>query len=334
MSFCGIVCRCVLSKHTTCKFSSARAGVEETFFTTNAFSSHHCFSIVAMKKITAKVFSLHSWLGIFAGAFMILIGLTGSLLVFTDDINDALYHSWATVEPQGRTKSYDALIADIRRQLPDAKILRLTSSEKPDHAYTAIVQEGSERLYAYLNPYTGDITGKIEVHSRFTNWLIRLHFTLLMRPWGDVAVALVGFSFIGLSITGLWIQRKSLFNVYTKAIRWKAGAKVASHDLHLLTGSASVAFCIVMAVSGFYMMLYTLDMEWWQKQLAARKTVDEKRVEAKPSAFTLSADSLLNVSKNLIEEFEPKIEGVQSEKISLSLSHTHEYAVAIVVIMS
>jgi len=287
-----------------------------------------------MKKITAKVFSLHSWLGIFAGAFMILIGLTGSLLVFTDDINDALYHSWATVEPQGRTKSYDALIADIRRQLPDAKILRLTSSEKPDHAYTAIVQEGSERLYAYLNPYTGDITGKIEVHSRFTNWLIRLHFTLLMRPWGDVAVALVGFSFIGLSITGLWIQRKSLFNVYTKAIRWKAGAKVASHDLHLLTGSASVAFCIVMAVSGFYMMLYTLDMEWWQKQLAARKTVDEKRVEAKPSAFTLSADSLLNVPKNLIEEFEPKIEGVQSEKISLSLSHTHEYAVAIVMIMS
>jgi phosphopantetheinyl transferase (holo-ACP synthase) len=29
-----------------------------------------------------------------------------------------------------------------------------------------------------------------------------------------------------------------------------------------------------------------------------------------------------------------EIEGVQSEKISLSLSHTHEYAVAIVVIMS
>jgi hypothetical protein len=31
MSFCGIVCRCALSKHTTCKFSSAQADAGETF---------------------------------------------------------------------------------------------------------------------------------------------------------------------------------------------------------------------------------------------------------------------------------------------------------------
>jgi uncharacterized iron-regulated membrane protein len=210
------------------------------------------------------------------------------------------------VVPSGEPKSFDALMGELRAQYPDAKILRLTKSHSPDLAYTAILQIGKERLYTYQNQYTGEVTGKIEVHSRLTNWLLRLHFTLLARPFGDAIVAIVGALFIGLSLTGLWIQRKSLFSVYTKSIRWKAGAKVASHDLHLLTGSTSVAFCIVMAVSGFYMMLYTLDVEWWQKQFAARKTTDEKRVEAKPSAFALSADSLLNVSKSLIEEFEPK----------------------------
>jgi uncharacterized iron-regulated membrane protein len=259
-----------------------------------------------MKKVTQKVFTLHSWFGLLAGAFMILIGITGSLLVFSDELDEWIYKEFAVVVPSGEPKSFDALIGELRAQYPDAKVLRLTKSHSPDRAYTAILQIGKERLYTYQNQYTGEVTGKIEVHSRLTNWLLRLHFTLLARPFGDAIVAIVGALFIGLSLTGLWIQRKSLVSVYTKAIRWKAGAKVASHDLHLLTGSASVAFCIVMAVSGFYMMLYTLDIEWWQKQLAARKTADEKRVEAKPSAFTLSADSLLNVSKNLIAEFEPK----------------------------
>jgi uncharacterized iron-regulated membrane protein len=38
-----------------------------------------------MKKVTQKMFSLHSWFGLLAGAFMILIGITGSLLVFSDE---------------------------------------------------------------------------------------------------------------------------------------------------------------------------------------------------------------------------------------------------------
>jgi uncharacterized iron-regulated membrane protein len=259
-----------------------------------------------MKKITQKVFNLHSWFGICAGASMILIGLTGSLLVFSEELDDSIYKEYAVVSPTSAPQSFDALISDLRVQYPDAKILRLTKSHSADKAYTAILQIGNERLYTYQNQYTGKVTGKIEVHSRLTNWLLRLHFTLLARPFGDALVAIVGFLFIALSLTGLWIQRKSLFSVYTKAIRWKAGAKVASHDLHLLMGSMSVVFCFVLAVSGFYMMLYTLDLEWWQKQFAARKVPQEKRVETKPFVLTLSVDSLMNVSKTLISDFEPR----------------------------
>ncbi len=259
-----------------------------------------------MKKATQKVFTLHSWFGLIAGAFMIVIGITGSLLVFSEEIDEWIYKEYAVVSPTSAPQTFDALIHNLLAQYPDAKVLRLTKSHSPERAYTAILQIGKERLYTYQNQYTGEVTGKIEVHSRLTNWLLRLHFTLLARPFGDAVVAVVGLLFIGLSLTGLWIQRKSLFSVYTKAVRWKAGAKVASHDLHLLIGSASVAFCFVLAVSGFYMMLYTLDMNWWQKQFAPRKAAQEKKADTTPFITTLSADSLMSVSKRIIVGFEPK----------------------------
>ncbi|MCS7012268.1 MAG: PepSY-associated TM helix domain-containing protein [Chloroherpetonaceae bacterium] len=255
-----------------------------------------------MKGLTAKVFSLHSWLGVFAGTFMIVIGLTGSLIVFSDELNELIYREQAFIVPEGEPKSFDALLSALYQQYPDAKVLRLTKSDSPKKAYTAVMQLGKERLYTYLNPYTGKVTGQIEVHSRLTNWLLRLHFTLLMRPFGDGIVALVGFCFIGLSLTGLWIQRKSLFSVYTKPIRWKAGTKVASHDFHLLIGSASVLFCLVMSITGFYMMLYIFDPEWWQRQFVARSSEQKSQ----PIVLSLSTDSLMNVARGLISDFEPK----------------------------
>lgn len=232
---------------------------------------------------------------------MIVIGLTGSLIVFSDELNELIYREHAFVKPEGEPKSFDELLAALRSAYPDAKILRLAKSEAPEKAYAAVMQIGKERLYAYLNPYTGKVTGQIEAHSRLTNWLLRLHFTLLLRPFGDAVVALVGLCFIGLSLTGLWLQRKSLLSAFRKPIRWKASAKVTSHDLHLLLGSASIAFCLVMALSGFYMMLYTLDPEWWQKQLAARPPEQKSQ-----PALALSADSLMRVAKTLIADFEPK----------------------------
>jgi uncharacterized iron-regulated membrane protein len=263
-----------------------------------------------LKSLTKKVFQLHSWFGVVAGAFMILIGITGSMLVFTDEINDTLYESYATVSPDGSRHTYDELIAALRKEFPEGSVLRLTATENETHAYTAIVALGNERFYVYQNPYTGVVTGKTEVHSRFTNWLIRLHFTLLARPWGDAVVAVVGLLFVLLSLTGLWIQRKSLFSVYRHAIRWTSGVKVASHDLHLLFGSASVVFCFVLAVSGFYMMLYTLDGEWWTKQFAAaneRNAQSSKPSEKKIAVPSrLSADSLVMVSQQLLSDFTPR----------------------------
>ncbi|KER09695.1 MAG: hypothetical protein HY22_10165 [[Candidatus Thermochlorobacteriaceae] bacterium GBChlB] len=249
-------------------------------------------------KLSNKIFSVHSWLGLISGAFLIVIGLTGSILALTDELHAWLNPDLMRVEPQAKTVSLDQMLANVKAKFPDAKVFGIQQGETPDESYRVRMDLNNEFYYAQINPYSGDVLGCGDLKPRnsyFVYFSRVMHYSLLMRPVGDLMVALIGLMFILLTLTGLYVNRKSLVRVFRVGVRWEKGVQKASSDAHQWIGVASLAFTFVMSATGFYLMLYAFSPEFYTR-------ITEK---SNPPAVVLSADSLMAQAKLHLPDFTP-----------------------------
>ncbi len=249
-------------------------------------------------KLSNKIFSVHSWLGLISGVFLIVIGLTGSILALTDELHAWLNPDLMRVEPQAKTVSLDQMLGNVKAKFPDAKVFGIQVGETPDESYRVRMDMNGEFYYAQVNPYSGDVLGgdNLKPRNSYLVYFSRvMHYSLMMRPIGDVIVALIGLMFVLLTLTGLYVNRKSLLRVFRVGVRWEKGVQKASSDFHQWIGVASFAFTFVMSVTGFYMMLYVFSPAFYTH------TAEKPN----PPAVTLSADSLMAQAKLHLPDFTP-----------------------------
>ena len=78
------------------------------------------------RKIRNLAFSFHRYIGLAVGLILVIVGLTGSLLVFNQEINAALVkRKYDRVIPQQQTLSLDVItnsVKDNYANQPDYKI--------------------------------------------------------------------------------------------------------------------------------------------------------------------------------------------------------------------
>lgn len=202
-----------------------------------------------------RLWQIHSWLGLFAGLGLLVIGLSGSLLVFREELESLFNPSLARVEPTpaGRL-SLDALLQNAQRQLPDHEItgwlVQYDSPRSADVLY--VIQRGhNEWLLATLDQYTGRLLASPRLGTTtFTGWMLDLHYTFFADNVGLVIVALLGVALCLLGITGVWIYREFWKHIFT--LRWKRGARILFSDLHKFVGITSAAFNLVLGFTGAY----------------------------------------------------------------------------------
>ena len=133
-----------------------------------------------MRKICLKV---HRWLGLAFGGIISIICLTGAVIVFQDEIKEAINADIRHVEDkgEGRYLTDEALIDAIRRHAVEG--LTLKSIQMPSNAdepaYAQFTERGHQKLA--VNPYTGELIGW-EKESALVNTAKQLHRYLLNVP--------------------------------------------------------------------------------------------------------------------------------------------------------
>src|SRR5690606_2918063 len=104
------------------------------------------------------VFQVHWFLGITAGLVLALVGVTGGLLSFEDELLRALNPGVLSVEPRGERLPASALLEHVRGQRPGEDVASLTLSREPtDPAVVGFAPKEGERRGERRNvdPYTG-----------------------------------------------------------------------------------------------------------------------------------------------------------------------------------
>lgn len=188
---------------------------------------------------------------------MVLIGLTGSFIVFYREIDAAL--NPALYAPAGPEQS--ATLSDVMRAAAAADAAPISTILVPDQTWPvwiAIHSHDTEkgrypnRWTTMVDPSNGKVLGRRDYANAFALKVYRLHFTLLLYEWwGKELVGVVGFVMLGLSLSGLvlWWPRPGRF-WRSVTLRRDVSLLRFVFDLHAATGFWALLALATISITG------------------------------------------------------------------------------------
>ncbi|HBA67546.1 MAG TPA: PepSY domain-containing protein [Methylococcaceae bacterium] len=206
--------------------------------------------------------TLHLYLALSLGLLFVLIGLTGSLSVYREEL-DGFFNPSLKVENQaGNYLPLDRIMASVKAAHPARHgPWTLEMPQTPSGMITAWYEKPHETigdLYAPLmvsvNPYTGEVVASRFWGSTLTTWLLDLHTQLRLDRSGWRMVGYLGLLF-GVSIlTGiyLWWPGKGRF-LQAFMIRYHSGIVRLAFDLHRMIGLIGVLLLPVLIITGLHL---------------------------------------------------------------------------------
>ncbi len=203
----------------------------------------------------------HRYLGLTFGLLLVLLGLTGSALVFWREIDHALNPSLMQVAPQAEPQSIDALLASARQAHPDLQLQSVTFPEPPGRTTYLISLKPQDQLEVeqstevFVNPYTAEVLGSRQSDRHLMGFLYKLHLSLFGGEVGEAVVGVCGLLLILLGFTGLilWPGWSNLAHGFR--IRWNASAPRVNYDIHNVWGFWSNVFLVIIGFTGAVIVL-------------------------------------------------------------------------------
>jgi uncharacterized iron-regulated membrane protein len=223
------------------------------------------------REVARQVFlQVHRTIGLFVGAVFVLVGLSGAVLAFREDIDELLNASIMRVDTpaQNSYRSPDDILGAAIAAMPaDGKAERLTM---PRHsgsaaAITYMVETDDLETDVYqlfVDPYTAKVKGQrlYQHHGRpFSQPLIPIlmtfHWTLLLGVnnayvLGSLAILVFLSILVGLY---LWFPLNGDWRLGLK-IKWGASAERLAYDVHRSVGIYCAAILLVMLFTGVAMI--------------------------------------------------------------------------------
>lgn len=203
------------------------------------------------------VFQVHLWSGIAIGLYIVFISVTGSVLVYSNELYRA-----ATPEPIVSTSSAprltdEQLKAMAVRAHPGYLIANVQRAHNPEEAVAVRMRRGDAILNRLFDPRTGaDLGDSVTFGIRAVSKLIDMHDNLFAGKRGREINGIGALLILVLAVTGLVVWwpgiaawKRSL--TIPRGLGWKR----LIWQLHSVLGFWTLAFVIIFALSGIYLAI-------------------------------------------------------------------------------
>jgi len=252
-----------------------------------------------------KLFKWHSYLALIAMLPLIVICITGSILVFKVEIDTVLMPNKMQVNvlPDTPRLGLDTLFNNVKNQFPNYEIgtWEIFDDIKHNQARTdtAYIIRHQDNIWkkVYLNQYTGLILSEpVDLDHDLTDWLLDLHYQLLLATKGAFVGFVIALIFLFLAISGIVLYRQFWFKFFT--LRFKKAKQIFFSDLHKMIGIASSPVLLILAFTGAYWNASVVIHE------VSEHIIEEPVIMNAPfHNQNLSIEKLKNTSSELIHSF-------------------------------
>jgi len=243
-------------------------------------------------KLRQFLFQLHLYTGLLAGLLLSVTGVTGSLLVFSHEIDSLLYptlfHARTPIKPAS-LDSPQSVLDLVTRVRPGVTIQSLVPPRDAGDTYELRLK-GDRRLY--VDPYTGQILGERRALAHPLGFVFSLHTKLLSGENGETAVGVGGVLLLLLGATGVvlwWPSKKGVRAGFT--IRWGANWKRVNFDVHRVSGATMALLLCLVALTGAA-MVWSEQVTGWAYQVAGIPAPRKPGSTVRKGASPLSLDEL------------------------------------------
>jgi uncharacterized iron-regulated membrane protein len=202
------------------------------------------------------LFQIHLWTGIGVGIYVLAISISGSAIVFRNEIYNAYSPKPTILNTSGPRLTKDQLKGAAHRAYPAWAITFVWEAKRPDQAIEIWFEKNHSQKQRLFDPYTGqDLGPAVPASIRTVAWLSDLHTNLLGGEKGRKINGVGSMLLTLLCISGLVIWWPGVTN-WKRAftVQWKANWKRVNFDLHSAVGIWMFAFVFMWGITGIYVV--------------------------------------------------------------------------------
>jgi uncharacterized iron-regulated membrane protein len=191
------------------------------------------------------LFNLHLYLALIAGVFVLILGLTGSIMAFEPELDHLLHAKLSYVTPGPHRLSLVEIGDAVQKAFPGERPGGFQLSPAPNIS----VGVSTRRGVVAVNPYTGEILGVRPNGRDFLGNVHQLHLRLLISNRADTGkhiISWAGVIMMFLLVSGIYLW----WPVKRVAIDRRAKGRRFWFDLHNAVGIFSLAFLCMLTFTG------------------------------------------------------------------------------------
>ena len=187
------------------------------------------------------LFTLHMVAGLAAALFVVILGLTGSVMAFEEEIDHVTHPHLFYVVPQGRAPLPLTTLADRLSASVPEPVVAYGMGVTPNLSYLLL----TPRRTVFVNQYTGEILGTRDGPT-WLNYVHQIHLRLLAGDVGKTIMSWAGVVVLLLAVSGLYLW----WPVKRVSIAISAGGRRVWFDAHNAVGVIAFVLLVVLACTG------------------------------------------------------------------------------------
>ena len=229
-----------------------------------------------MKTATIRAWSwVHTWSSLVATAFLLMLCVTGLPLVFTHEIEEALLeHQWTPANADGPLLTLDEVLATALSRHPgDMPAFMSFDVDRPVVNVTSRAPDAPAGAYNFqpIDQTSGDPAPPVAGHP-VMEFLLQLHTDLFLGLPGMLFLGVMGLMLVAAVVSGVVLYAPFMRRLPFGTVRSQRSARTRWLDWHNLLGAVTVAWVLVVGVTGVVNTLAVPIIAYWKDTALAGLT--------------------------------------------------------------
>lgn len=235
----------------------------------------------------------HSYLGLISGLFLLVLGLTGSILAFNKDIDEVVFGKYKAEVSSPDVLELDKAIKTVQKKFPEWETRIVHFKEGESILFNLRLPEA--RRFVFVHPETGNVIANIDANTTITKWILKLHYSFLAGTVGRILVLIVGILLLLSLITGTILYRKMIIKTLLFRVRIKRRHSRNFYSaVHRYVGVWALILNLVLVTTGIF-LAYKV----------ARGSLRTPKNPV-PPMLSISVEESLKTIKDVYPDFKPE----------------------------
>lgn len=221
-----------------------------------------------MKTRTIRAWTwVHKWSSLVSTVFLLMLCVTGLPLVFTHEIDEALLHQqWRPAHPDGPRLDLDQVLeAALARHPGEVAAFMSFDEDRPVVNVTSVDPNGPAGRYTFqpIDQTSGEVAPLVAGHP-VMEFLLQLHTDMFLGLPGMLFLGGMGLLLVAAVVSGVVLYAPFMRRLPFGTVRVTKAARTRWLDYHNLLGAVTVAWVLVVGVTGVVNTLATPIIAYWK----------------------------------------------------------------------